>query len=245
MGAARPDTWMPLYWGDYLRDTGRLTTEGHGAYLLLIADYWTSGRPLPDDDAQLAAIARLRPARWRRLRPVLEHFFEVGGGAWRHKRIDRELARARLLVAERSAAGKAGARARWRHKRGRGEPPAQGGAKSDTGARSARATPAVSPDPKWRDAGNRDAFAVQQCVPHLPGRDQAERWLVAIAAEDPAAAGHRAAVSEMLRASKRAGVGWVSPERRALAITLLKDSAARAEALGDVSAKSLRTSLRS
>jgi uncharacterized protein YdaU (DUF1376 family) len=216
MRAARPDTWMPLYWGDYLRDTGRLTTEGHGAYLLLISDYWTSGRPLPDDDAQLAAIARLRPARWRRLRPVLAHFFEVAGGLWRHKRVERELERARLLVAERSAAGRAGAQARWRPKpapaaRPR-EPRTKGGAGLKAGAEPAK--PTVSPDPRWRDPANRDAFAVGRCVPHLPGRDQAERWLVAIAAEDPAAPGHRDAVSHMLAASRRAGVGWVSPERR-------------------------------
>jgi hypothetical protein len=73
---------------------------------------------------------------------------------------------------------------------------------------------AVSPDPKWRDPTNRDAWAVQRCLPHLPGRDDGERWLIAIAAEDPNAAGHNDAVSHMLAAAKRAGVGWVSPERR-------------------------------
>jgi uncharacterized protein YdaU (DUF1376 family) len=216
MGAARPDTWMPLYWGDYLKDTGRLTTEGHGAYLLLIADYWTSGAALPDDDAQLAAIARLPLARWRQHRRVLEHFFEIADGFWRHSRIDRELELAVLLVTERSAAGKAGAKARWRHKHINGgagaEPRAVGEAGFEAGA-----TRAQSPDPRWRDPTNRDAFAVQRCVPFLPGRDDGERWLVAIAAEDPKAAGHRDAVSHMLTAAKRAGVGWVSPERRARA----------------------------
>ena len=210
MGAARPDTWMPLYWGDYLKDTGRLTTEGHGAYLLLIADYWTSGAALPDDDAQLAAIARLPPARWRQLRRVLEHFFEIADGFWRHRRIDRELELATLLITERSAAGKAGAKARWRHKHGErgvvGEPHSESEAMSGAGPRRA-----VSPDPRWRDPTNRDAWAVQRCLPHLPGRDDGERWLIAIAAEDPKAAGHNDAVSHMLAAAKRAGV---SPERR-------------------------------
>jgi uncharacterized protein YdaU (DUF1376 family) len=218
MGAARPDTWMPLYWGDYLKDTGRLTTEGHGAYLLLIADYWTSGAALPDDDAQLAAIARLPLARWRQHRRVLAHFFEIADGLWRHSRIDRELELATLLVTERSAAGKAGAKARWRHKRERGaaadEPRSEGAAMSGVSAGAKRA---ISPDPRWRDPTNRDAWAVQQCVPHLPGRDDGERWLVAIAAEDPASPGHQDAVSHMLAAAKRAGVGWVSPERRARA----------------------------
>jgi uncharacterized protein YdaU (DUF1376 family) len=111
--ARKPDTWMPFYVGDYLRDTGRLTTEGHGAYLLLILDYWTSGGALPDDDDQLAAITKLTVARWKKLRPVVIRFFSVGGGLWRHKRIDLELLRACSITGKRSSAGKAGARARW------------------------------------------------------------------------------------------------------------------------------------
>ncbi len=58
---ARQDSWMPIYWGDHLRDTMHLTAEGHGAYLLLIAAYWTTGKPLPDDDDHLMTVARLSP----------------------------------------------------------------------------------------------------------------------------------------------------------------------------------------
>lgn len=70
MKSARPDTWMPIYWGDYLKDTMHLRAEGHGAYLLLMAAYWINGEPLPDEDEHLMAVARLDPNRWRRLKPV-------------------------------------------------------------------------------------------------------------------------------------------------------------------------------
>ncbi len=61
---------MPLYIGDYLADTSRLTTEQHGAYLLLLMDYWRSGR-LPDNDQVLAQITKLSPDAWSNARAIL------------------------------------------------------------------------------------------------------------------------------------------------------------------------------
>lgn len=103
---------MPLYIGDYLADTSRLTTEQHGAYLLLLMDYWRNG-PLPDDDDQLAAITKLGTASWRKSRPVLIRFFTAMDGRLFHKRVESEKKRAHENSIKRSAAGKNGASKRW------------------------------------------------------------------------------------------------------------------------------------
>lgn len=100
--------WMPLYVADYLRDTRHLTASEHGAYLLLIMQYWTAGS-LPSDDARLARIASMSEAEWREARPIIAELFEPG---WRHKRIDDELAKSAEKYERRSEAGKRGVAAR-------------------------------------------------------------------------------------------------------------------------------------
>ena len=89
----RPDVFMPLYIGDYLAGTSRLTTELHGAYLLLIMDYWMNG-PLPDNDQALASIARMSSDAWSIAQASLKHYFSIENGKWIHKRIEQELASA-------------------------------------------------------------------------------------------------------------------------------------------------------
>jgi uncharacterized protein YdaU (DUF1376 family) len=89
------DNWMPLWIADYLADTHRLDTTQHGAYLLLIMDYWRNGPP-PNDNSVLARIVRTSPDEWTKLRPTVETFFQLDNGAWHHKRIDSELEIARF-----------------------------------------------------------------------------------------------------------------------------------------------------
>jgi uncharacterized protein YdaU (DUF1376 family) len=99
---------MPLYVGDYLADTGHLTTLEHGAYLLLIMTYWRKGG-LPDDDAQLARIVRMTADEWFNVRSTIVQLFSNG---WRHKRIDAELERSVEKAKKASFAGKRSAEAR-------------------------------------------------------------------------------------------------------------------------------------
>jgi uncharacterized protein YdaU (DUF1376 family) len=96
--------WMPLYVGDYLGDTGHLTTTQHVAYLLLMMHYWRKGE-LPDDDRQLCKIAKLPLKTWREYRATLQDFFHDG---WKHKRIDAELAKMMRVSAQRAIAGQKG-----------------------------------------------------------------------------------------------------------------------------------------
>ena len=101
--------WMPLYVGDYLADTRRLTTEHHGAYLLLIMEYWQKGTPLPDDDDQLGQITGLGK-RFKAARVTLQQFFKVEGGQWRHGRVEEEQLKATKNVEKSRVNGAKGGR---------------------------------------------------------------------------------------------------------------------------------------
>lgn len=106
------DIWMPLYIADYLADTSRLTTEQHGAYLLLLIDYWRNG-PLPDDDTVLAQITRMSPDAWSNARSTLQAFFKLQKSKWTHGRVEAELAIAKQKGETNSTRAKAAADARW------------------------------------------------------------------------------------------------------------------------------------
>lgn len=95
---------MPLYVGDYLADTGHLTTTQHGAYLLLLMHYWRK-RELPDDDKQLAAIAKLPLRIWLDMKETIQAFFYMG---WQHKRIEAELEKRSKVANARAIAGQKG-----------------------------------------------------------------------------------------------------------------------------------------
>jgi uncharacterized protein YdaU (DUF1376 family) len=104
--------FMQLYVADYLGDTRHLTTEQHGAYLLLLMTMWRSEGVLPDDPIKLARIAGLTVSRWHKISADVLAFFTPCEGGFTQRRLSAELAIAEEKSSKRSQSGKAGARAK-------------------------------------------------------------------------------------------------------------------------------------
>lgn len=103
------DLWMPLFIGDYQKDTMRLSTVQHGAYLLMLMEYWVNG-PLPDDDDDLASITKLSDGEWAKHKAKLSRFFVIRDGFWFNKRADEEIEAAKKRREASRRNGKKGGR---------------------------------------------------------------------------------------------------------------------------------------
>lgn len=104
--------YFELYPGDYRRDTGRLSLAEHGAYLLLMADYYASEKPLPADLGALCRIVGAQgKAEQQAVKAVAEQYFPVGDDGLRHNtRADREIAKAQKRISIARANGAKGGR---------------------------------------------------------------------------------------------------------------------------------------
>lgn len=101
--------WMPLYVGDYLKDTSFLTPEEHGIYLLLLMEYWQTG-PLEFDMRKLARLVRaFEKSEQKSLENVVKKYFIPVDGKLYNKRSDEELYKKKNLSEMRSNAS----RIRW------------------------------------------------------------------------------------------------------------------------------------
>jgi uncharacterized protein YdaU (DUF1376 family) len=138
---ADTDAWMPLWVGDYLADTQDLTTEEHGAYLLLLMTAWRNGGRLPAAPDRLARIAKLKAREWSETWKALERFFDRDGEELVQNRLARELAEAIAKRAAASEHGRKGARARH------GSSPGSARAEPEQEAYAAREEPGDKPSP--------------------------------------------------------------------------------------------------
>ncbi len=98
--------WIAFYIGDYLKDTQALTTEQHGAYMLLLMECWQKGS-VPLDAASRASIARLPLQRWKKISTPIDAFFAADGT---NKRATAEITKAEVVSLKRAIAGAAGGR---------------------------------------------------------------------------------------------------------------------------------------
>jgi len=100
--------YMQLYTSDYLADTAHLTTVEHGAYLLLLMNYWQRGKPLDNTDGRLAHVARLSAEEWEAVEPILAEFFSIQEDIWTQARIERDLDKIRAKSSKLAANGSIG-----------------------------------------------------------------------------------------------------------------------------------------
>ena len=98
--------YMQLYVSDYLADTAHLTAQQHGAYMLLLMNYWQKGRALDNTNDRLQYVARLTPEEWEANKEILAEFFVLEGDIWWHSRIELDLEKVREKSIKASANGK-------------------------------------------------------------------------------------------------------------------------------------------
>jgi uncharacterized protein YdaU (DUF1376 family) len=102
---ARP--WFPLYPGDYLQDTQHLGPTEHGIYLMLMCQYYSTGKPLPANAMQLQRVCKcFADQEAQALQAVLQEFFDEHDGLYHHARIDAELKKANKISSKRSEAAR-------------------------------------------------------------------------------------------------------------------------------------------
>lgn len=106
--------FMPIYVGDYLKDTGHLSTIEHGAYTLLLYHMWKTGA-LTSDRKRLARICRMTESEFVEVWEVIQEFFQEEGQSITNRKLIevRELSIGKRLKAVERA--KKGAEARWKN----------------------------------------------------------------------------------------------------------------------------------
>lgn len=105
--------FMPLYTGDYMRDTQHLSLLEHGAYLKLLMYCWDQKGPAPQDERRLMGICNARSKEEiSAVYAILEEFFVLMDDGWYNKRIADEVRKAEAVSSRRAESGRAGGLAR-------------------------------------------------------------------------------------------------------------------------------------
>lgn len=87
----KTDIWMPIYIGDYLKDTRHLNTEEHGAYFLIMMELWNKGGKIKKSILPIISLKN-NDYFFKTIWPSIEEFFLVkNDGFVTQKRITKEL----------------------------------------------------------------------------------------------------------------------------------------------------------
>lgn len=113
------EIWMPIYIGDILAKTTRMTTEQIGASFLLLMDYWRNGA-IPDDNNVIASVIRMSVTKAKALKLILinSNLFEVNDGQMSSKYLDSLKNQAEINKSSKSERAKKAAEARWNKENG-------------------------------------------------------------------------------------------------------------------------------
>ena len=109
--------YMPLYTGDYLRDTRHLSCSEHGIFLNFLMHCWDQKGPLPSDERKQAGICNARSGdEIEAMRRVLDEFFIWMDDGLYNKRMSEEITKAEMVSVNNSKAGMLSAAIRARTK---------------------------------------------------------------------------------------------------------------------------------
>jgi len=102
----KADIWMPIYIGDYFKDTMHLTTEEHGAYILILMSLWGK-RGLPERSLRQAS--RYQGDNWDAIWFTISSMLSKDDdGSYYSKRLRDEYEKAKKIREVKSLAGKKG-----------------------------------------------------------------------------------------------------------------------------------------
>ena len=112
------DIWMPMYIGDMLAKTTRLTTEQIGAAYLLMMDYWKNGT-IPNNNQIIASVTRLTATKAKSLKTALINsgLFEATDDEITSRYLDGLREKAEDNKTSKSERAKKAADARWENER--------------------------------------------------------------------------------------------------------------------------------
>jgi uncharacterized protein YdaU (DUF1376 family) len=87
--------WFPFYVGDWLKDTQDLTATERGYYISLLVACYSMGHIPKDLDALCRICCEYAPSNAQIVRRVADRYFKPNGEHLTHKRVDKELSKAK------------------------------------------------------------------------------------------------------------------------------------------------------